>query len=146
MNRLECLIIGLFIPLLVCASGKNDIHKREILKNLRMNLDLFYCFPVYEICGEKIINHKKFSDTIFVWKIIVWVTKLFGIFNNNYKPKLITFVLLVVTFNVLVCHFYYYFSGILFQTEIQNFSYTIVNDNNGIDVLFVSLLIQFFDF
>lgn len=30
MNRLECLIIGLFIPLLVWASGKNDIHKREI--------------------------------------------------------------------------------------------------------------------
>ena len=30
MNRIECLIIGLFIPLLVCASGKNDIHKREI--------------------------------------------------------------------------------------------------------------------
>ena len=30
MNRLECLIIGLFIPLLVCASAKNDIHNREI--------------------------------------------------------------------------------------------------------------------
>ena len=30
MIRFECLIIGLFIPLLVCASAKNDILEREI--------------------------------------------------------------------------------------------------------------------